>query len=429
MLRFSCFLFLLSLSGGFALLPPDKYWQVTPALNYSDALYAGWEQIPFEKEVLVYNGSAIGRTYAHHPALLAVGETVYIVHSSAVIDEDSMGMELWGAVSHDGGYTWTPSSSILPAALLPNQTNVANFSYWCNEAIWQRAIGGLTVLELDAEIWAVSETTNFFCWGTIGSGTRGAGRIARRLAGNGSTIGDPCWLDQTEYAYITLYNETVYGTEYGMKICEQAPALNALLDEPASVPPYSAWLYNNPLYAENSTTSLQENTHAVWIDASNGTGYWQRHWRDITATNNSEKVWTEITYNVEGSDWYPVLLEQYGNKIFETNIPDAKTKQFLGVLTGGSDRYLISNPRYNSELIRQPLTIAMSRGDDLSYTSVGVLRTNASSNIVPDTRDYKNQGFSYPVAVQVGTKLVTAYSENKENIWVSVVDIASLPGA
>lgn len=42
-------------------------------------------------------------------------------------------------------------------------------------------------------------------------------------------------------------------------------------------------------------------------------------------------------------------------------------------------------------------------------------------------KDYKNQGFSYPVAVQVGNTLVTAYSENKENIWVSVVNIDDLP--
>lgn len=94
-----------------------------------------------------------------------------------------MGMELWGSVSQDGGYTWLPSQSILPAALLPNQTDIGtNFSYWCNEAIWQRAIGGLAVLELGDEIWGVGETTDFYCWGNIGSGTKGAGRIARQLS-------------------------------------------------------------------------------------------------------------------------------------------------------------------------------------------------------------------------------------------------------
>lgn len=230
-----------------------------------------------------------------------------------------MGMELWGSVSQDGGSTWTPSHSILPAALLPNQTNVANFSYWCNEAIWQRAIGGLAVLSLDSpsEIWAVGETTDFYCWGDIGSGTKGAGRLARQISsGNGSVVGDPCWLSQTEWAYVTLYNETVYGTEYGMKFCERAAELNALLDEPEKVPAWSAWLYNNELFAGNSSTSLQEVTHAVWIaDKSEGAGYWQRHWRDISATNNSQKVWTEITYDVNASNWYPVLEEQYGNLV------------------------------------------------------------------------------------------------------------------
>lgn len=121
--------------------------------------------------------------YAHHPALLAVGSTVYLVHSSAVIDEDSMGQEVWCAISHNSGYTWTPSRPILPAALLPNQTNVANFTYWCNEAIWQRAFQSLAILELDdSTIWAMGQTTDFFCWGDIGSGNGAAGRIARQIS-------------------------------------------------------------------------------------------------------------------------------------------------------------------------------------------------------------------------------------------------------
>lgn len=45
-----------------AVLPPDEYWQASPPLNYSDALYAGWDQIPVEKEIMVYNGTEIGRT-------------------------------------------------------------------------------------------------------------------------------------------------------------------------------------------------------------------------------------------------------------------------------------------------------------------------------------------------------------------------------
>jgi hypothetical protein len=179
----------------------------------------------------------------------------------------------------------------------------------------------------------------------------------------------------------------VYGTQYGMKFCEKANEMNALLDEPELVPAWSAWLYNDVLYAANNWSSLQEVTHAIWIgNDDEGDGYWQRFWRDISPTNNSQAVWVETTYSKNGSEWYPVLEEQYGNQVFKTNIPDAKTKQFLGVLSDSTDRYFISNPRNNTQLVRQPLTIAMSRGNDLSYKHVGVLRTNASSNIVPDTR-------------------------------------------
>lgn len=256
--------------------------------------------------------------YAHHPIVLAIDKTVYMVHSSAVIDEDSMGQELWGTISHDGGYTWLPSHPILPAALLSNQTDVANFSYWCNAAIWQRAIGGPTILEYESEVWAVGETTDFFCWGTIGSGTRGAGRIARKMSPlDGTPVGNPCWLYQTKWVNITLYNETIYGTEYGMKFCEFASEMNAMLEKPSLVPAWSAWLYNNEEHSENTTTSIHEVTHAVWIEDEDDEewGYWQRFWRDVTPNNNSMRVWVETTYDIHGTDWYPAVEEEYGNPV------------------------------------------------------------------------------------------------------------------
>lgn len=79
--------------------------------------------------------------------------------------------------------------------------------------------------------------------------------------------------------------------------------------------------------------------------------------------------------------------------------------------------------------MRQPLAIATSRGGgaDQAYRGVGVLKTSADPSPAPDTRSYGNVGFSYPSAVQVGGRLVVAYSEDKENIWVSVVEVADLP--
>ncbi|KAH8883246.1 hypothetical protein GQ53DRAFT_883370 [Thozetella sp. PMI_491] len=408
--------------------PPSSYWQVEPPIDYNDTLYAGWDQIEATKEILVYDGSAVNRTYAHHPALYAQGSNVYLIHSSAPIDEDSMGQDVWITVSHDGGFTWSAGSSIIPAAVLPNQTDTKNFTYWCQNQIWQRAFQALALVEAKGQVYAVAQSTDFYCWGSIGSGTKAAGRVARPVLLDGSPAGDPCWLTKNQDTDIQLFNETIYGTKYGMKYCEDENIINAILDEPATAPAWGDWLYDHNLYAADGVHYMQEQTHAVWFkDASHpGGGYWQRFWRDITATNNTMAVWVETTYNRAGADWYPKILEQYGSQIFQTNIPDAKTKQHLGTITSG-DRYLVSNPRNNSQLVRQPLTIAMSRGASHSYRTIGVLRTNASADIVPDTRDYKNHGFSYPSAIQVGGNLLVAYSENKENVWVSVVDVKKLP--
>lgn len=68
-------------------------------------------------------------------------------------------------------------------------------------------------------------------------------------------------------------------------------------------------------------------------------------------------------------------------------------KQHLGLLESGH-RFLVSNPRYDQGLDRQSLTIATSRGEDLSYRNIGGSRTNASTIIVPGTRNqYKIMGF------------------------------------
>lgn len=407
---------------------PTEIWQVKPPINSSDALYAGWSQIPVIKEIEVQNGVAESRTYSHHPELFSIGDTAYLIFSSAPVDEDSMGQDVWISVSEDGGLNWTPSRSLIPAALLSNQTDPRNFTYWCERGIAQRAWQALTFVHLptEDELYAIGQSASIVCPGNF----QAAGRIAQRIDFDGLPLGDPCWIDKNNWTETQLFAQTVYGTAYGMKTCQKAAEINAVLLEPDKVPAWSSWLYNHKLYAADNRHDMQEQTHAVWFsdDDSPSGGYWQRFWRDISAQNNSLSVWIEYNANKTGKGWYPNVLSQWGNQIYETNIPDAKTKQYLGAIAPSLSRYLISNPRYDPNLDRQPLTIATSRGDDPSYRNVGVLRTNASTIIAPETRDqYKNHGFSYPTAVQVGNKLIVAYSENKENIWVSVLDIDQLP--
>ena len=108
-----------------------QLWDV-PAADTSDNLTLGYDPLTPSKVIPFYNGAAENRTYSHHPLLLAVPQTqtVVIVHSSAKQDEDSMGQEIWGGVSHDGGSSWSDSQVILPSALLPNQSQEYNFTYW-----------------------------------------------------------------------------------------------------------------------------------------------------------------------------------------------------------------------------------------------------------------------------------------------------------
>lgn len=410
---------------------PGSLWQVSPPLDYNDTLYAGWDQISVEKEIQIYNGVAQNRTYAHHPELFAVGTNVFIIYSSAPVDEDSMGQDVWISASNDSGLTWSAGRSLLPAALLPNQTELHNWKYWCDRGIVQRAWQALSFVHLtDGELYAIGQSGSRWCPGRWAT----AGRIARKISLDGEPLEDPCWLEKNEFTESELYAETVYGTEYGMKNCARACEINAILKRPDEAPAWSPWLYNNGLFAADGTHQMEEQTFAVWHNDSDSPtgGYWQRHWRDISPEkDNTHSVWIEYNEDPNGDGWYPKVKEPLGNEIYQTNIPDAKTKQFLGKLDQTGDRYLLSNPRYNAaDPQRQPLTLAVSRGKDQTYTAIGVLRTNATKDIVPDTRDgIKNRahGFSYPTAAQVGDKLVVAYSENKENIWVSIVDIVALP--
>jgi len=410
-------------------------WDVSPAINYNDSLYAGWDQIANITNVEVYNGISLNRTYAHHPILYSRGKDgrqVYLIHTSSVHDEDTMGQNIWLSVSEDGGYTWSKDRAILPPAILPNQTAAQTFKHWCDLNIQQRAFQSNAIVEHSGKLFAVAETLDFYCAGKnvssqTGSGSRASGRVARPLHFDGSYAGDPYWIVKNEWTDYVRYNETVYGTQYAMAYCEEAAALRALLDLPEQVPAWSDYQINYGLYGADRNHSIEEVTHAVWLD---DVGLYQRFWRDISPYNKSRAVWVE--YSHTGQDWFPVEKHSYGNEVFQTNIPDCISKQYLLRVPSQEKSVLVSNPRfdtYNGITIRQPLTLATTAsGSGIEpFKNIGVLRTNASAIISTDTRGYKAKGFQYPSAILAGSNIIVAYSENKQNIWLSVVPLSNLP--
>lgn len=106
-----------------------KLWDV-PAADPSNAMTVGWRILDVTARTKVYDGASLGRTYAHHPIIQAFGKTVVLIHSSAEIDEDAMGQEVWSSISHDGGSTWSEPGPIIGPAVLVNQTDLHDFSYW-----------------------------------------------------------------------------------------------------------------------------------------------------------------------------------------------------------------------------------------------------------------------------------------------------------
>ena len=55
----------------------------------------------------------------------------------------------------------------------------------------------------------------------------------------------PCWLTQNEWTGVTLYNETIYGTQWNMQFCDETDTLNTLLATPPEIPAWDAILYNH----------------------------------------------------------------------------------------------------------------------------------------------------------------------------------------
>ncbi|ORX33953.1 hypothetical protein BD324DRAFT_185147 [Kockovaella imperatae] len=385
-------------------------WSIPPCTS---ELTCGYPFLSFAFRLKIWNGYSHDRTYSHHPIIDHYDNTTILLWSSAPVDEDSMGQSVMSSVHHGEYLNWTQPVEMFPPAMLDGE-QAHNFSYWCSTGLPQRAWQSSAIVSIP-EVYAIADSYNFICdpWRSVG-----AGRVARRIdTATGRPIGDPCWVHKNEYTKELGFENTVYGT-FGW--CEDREKIEAVLKRPETVPAWSDDLYNREHPTADGNHHVREVTHAIRHDS-----IYQRFWRD-EAVLNSWHVWTECSET--GEDWYPV---HRSTSIYETNIPDAKTKQFFGRVklpgtstsaSASSRLYLISNTRqHDPNLHRYPLTIAWSGGDPWTFRNIGIVHTRPNPDIAKETRDgYKqNPGFSYPSAVQVGDVLFIAYSENKENIWVA----------
>ena len=117
----------------------------------------------------------------------------------------------------------------------------------CSNHISQRAWQSVSLITSPQShiTYAVAVSTCFQC-SPESEWNYSAGRVARPLnLQTGVPAGEPCWLNQNELTESLEFQNTVYGTKYGMKYCEERDVLNELLARPENVPAWHASLYNH----------------------------------------------------------------------------------------------------------------------------------------------------------------------------------------
>lgn len=129
------------LLGALALDPPDpkSLWTYNGTLDPEDPFNAGFALLDGVQHVLVHNGSASGRTYAHHAITEYISGTLYLAWSSGLIDEDQNGQQTWvvqGSLSNETTeWIFGEPRVVVGSALLANQSEEANYTYWCENDV------------------------------------------------------------------------------------------------------------------------------------------------------------------------------------------------------------------------------------------------------------------------------------------------------
>lgn len=111
------------------------------------------------------------------------------------------------------------------------------------------------------------------------------------------------------------------------------------------------------------------------------------------------------------------------SQVQKTNMPDSRAKQSAGNLPGGT-AYIVNNP--SGSKTREPLTITLS-DDGALFDRAYLLRAGGDKLEGPRyTGLYKRKGFSYPKSYVWKDHLYVAYGENKEDIVITRIPLASL---
>ncbi|WP_433190215.1 exo-alpha-sialidase [Actinoallomurus sp. CA-150999] len=341
----------------------------------------------------LYHATPATGTYSHHPMVTVQGRTLYTSWSNGVVNEDNPGQRVLGTVSTDGG-SWAGWKVYFP----PHDKTPPD-EPGSDGRVPGRVVTADGYATIGGDVYAVAEVWD---WVRTESDTvkRGWGRIARRVAPNG-TLGPIFWLEMTSpepkpgFPSYPNASDPRYGA-----IARQ---IAAYLADPRNTPPWdykSGWTEDVPA-ADGQ--KLAHPTHA-YVQAD---GTYVRIWRD----SNTGRLYAQASHD-HGRTWDPAI---------RTSLPDARSKSFVGRLPDGQ-AYIVGNEQPGGH--RDPISISLA-SDGVHFDRVGVIRYAAPP--LRYTGAHKNLGFEYPSAIATNTDLWVVYSVNKEDVAITKVPLSSLP--
>lgn len=340
------------------------------------------------ESAVVYRAVAEVSQYNHGAVLFAHNGLLYAQWQSSRRDEDAPDTRVLYASSHDGLH-WSAARELMPAR---NDAVVTSGGWWSDGGtlyafinVWPEHLeprgGHVEVLaSKDGEHWQSAGRPTFI---------------------DGQPLNGV--IEQDFHAY-------PLGDRGGARIVtalHRQPGLQVVpiyTDDPSGL---TGWRLGN-----FDNTSVQKGVSRE-IEPSNfrrRDGALVMAFRD---QQNSFRVLAAVS-NDNGEQW--TVAEP-------TNFPDSRAKQSAGNLPDGS-AFLVNNP--SGSKAREPLVVSLSKDGEL-FDRAFLLRAGGQQLAGPRFEGlYKRKGFSYPKSLVWKSFLYVAYADNKEDIVVTRVPLASL---
>lgn len=348
----------------------------------------------------LYHATPSTGTYNMHPMVTYQGGTLFASWSNGAINEDNPGQQVLGTVSTDGGGNWAGWK-----VYFPSQDKNPPEEPGSDGRVPGRVLTADGYATIGGDVYAIAEVWDWIQTDS-GRGKQGWGRIARRVAPDG-TLGPIFWLEPTSPEPKPGFPS--YPNAFDPAYGPIARQIIAYLADPRNTPP---WDYKSQWTEDGPSADGEQLGHPAHAYVQPD-GTWIRLWRD----SGTSRLYASASHD-HGRSWAPAI---------RTTIPDSASKSFVGQLPDGQV-YIVGSQQDAEHVAsnghRDPISVALA-SDGVHFDRVGVIRYGAAPARYAGA--HKNPGFEYPSAIATNTDLWVIYSVNKEDVDITKMPMSSLP--